>query len=52
MELASFVDVIVDGPYVNSLRDISLRFRGSSNQRLIDVHRSTKGDIVLWDDNM
>ena len=33
-------DVVIDGPYVESLRDISLKFRGSSNQRLIDVKKT------------
>ena len=36
-ELLSLVDVLVDGRYVDELRDISLKFRGSSNQRLIDM---------------
>lgn len=36
-ELLSLVDVLVDGRYMDELRDISLRFRGSSNQRLIDM---------------
>lgn len=34
------VDVLVDGKYINSLRDVSLPFRGSSNQRIIDVQKS------------
>jgi anaerobic ribonucleoside-triphosphate reductase activating protein len=42
------VDVLVDGPFVRELRNIDLRFRGSSNQRLIDVRRSlAAGEIVV-----
>lgn len=42
-------DVIVDGRYVDSQRNISLSYRGSQNQRLIDVKQSLqKGGIVLW----
>lgn len=42
-------DVIVDGPYVSELKDITLRFRGSSNQRVIDVKKTiSSGEIVLW----
>ncbi len=43
------VDVVVDGPFVVALRDISLLFKGSSNQRLIDVSRSlAAGTVVEW----
>ena len=42
-ELLSLLDVLVDGRYVEELKDISLRFRGSSNQRLIDL-AATRGD--------
>lgn len=47
-ELLTCIDVLVDGPFVESLRDISLRFRGSSNQRLVDVDRSTPDCVVEW----
>ena len=44
-------DVVVDGPYVEELRDITLRFRGSSNQRLIDVKKTIESkEIVLWNE--
>lgn len=50
-QLLSCLDVMVDGRYVDALRDISLRFRGSSNQRLIDVKKSlTAGKVVLWEE--
>lgn len=45
-ELLKFVDVLVDGPFIEALRDTSLLFRGSSNQRLIDVPASLGGSIV------
>ena len=38
-EMLSLIDVLVDGPYVESLHDISLKFRGSSNQRVIDMKK-------------
>lgn len=45
------IDVMVDGPFVEAKKDLSLRFRGSSNQRLINVERSLRaGEAVLWHD--
>lgn len=42
-------DVLVDGQYIESQRDITLPYRGSVNQRLIDIQKSLqKGEIVLW----
>ena len=50
-EMLSMIDVLVDGRFVNSLKDISLRFRGSSNQRVIDMNATReKGNIVLYCD--
>ena len=48
-ELLSLIDVLVDGKYVEELHDLSLRFRGSSNQRIIDVPKTLQQNkIVLW----
>ena len=50
-EFLSYLDVLVDGPFVQGKKDLTLRFRGSSNQRLIDVPASLNaGKIVLWED--
>ena len=47
-ELLSSISVLVDGPFVEDLKDISLKFRGSSNQRLIDLDQTRKsGKIIL-----
>ncbi len=50
--ILGLLDVLVDGPFVQEKKDISLRFRGSENQRLIDVPESLKQDrAVLWHDD-
>lgn len=50
-ELASLADVLIDGLYVERLKDLSLKFRGSSNQRIIDVKESlSRNTVVLWED--
>ena len=49
-EMLSYIDVLVDGRFVEERKDIRLRFRGSSNQRIIDVNRTREvGEIFLWD---
>lgn len=49
-ELLRQLDVLVDGPFVEEQKDISLRFRGSSNQRLLHMSATLeKGEAVLWD---
>lgn len=46
--ILNYIDVIVDGRFEIEKRDISLLFRGSSNQRLIDVNKSKFPEITLW----
>lgn len=46
-KLLNYIDVLVDGQYVESMRDLTLRFRGSSNQRIIDVNKSLLSDEVV-----
>ena len=49
-EILELLDVLVDGPFVLAQKNLSIRFRGSDNQRLIDVPASlAAGEIVLWD---
>ena len=48
-EILSLIDVLVDGRFVEELHDITLKFRGSSNQRVIDVKKSLeRGKVVLF----
>ncbi len=50
-EFLRYLDVLVDGPFIEEKKNLSLRFRGSSNQRIIHVPSSLeKGEIVEWED--
>ena len=50
-ELLSYLDVLVDGPFIAEKKNLSLRFRGSENQRLIDMPQTLRtGSVVLWDE--
>lgn len=46
------VDVLVDGPYIEEQKNITLRFRGSENQRVIDMNATREaGEVRLWEDD-
>ena len=50
-EILDMVDVLVDGRFILAKKDITLRYRGSSNQRIIDMHKTREeGKVVLWDE--
>jgi anaerobic ribonucleoside-triphosphate reductase activating protein len=46
LEIMRYIDVLVDGPYIEELRDISIPWRGSSNQRVIDVTISLLTEVL------
>lgn len=50
-QIISQCDVVVDGRYVDEQKDLALKWRGSKNQRVIDIQKSLqKGEIILWAD--
>ena len=52
-EMLSLLDVLVDGPFVEAQKDLNLRFRGSANQRILNVPASIRANApVLWDGDM
>ena len=48
MDIMQYVDVLVDGEFVEEKKDVSLKWKGSSNQRVIDVHLSLKSGTVVF----
>lgn len=51
LEIMNYIDVLVDGEYIDSEKDITLKFRGSKNQRLIDVQKSLQTNTTILYDN-
>lgn len=50
LEIFNYIDVLVDGPFIESKKNLRLRFRGSENQRIIDVPATRKtGEVVLYE---
>lgn len=48
--ILNYVDILVDGRYIEEQRNLSLKFRGSSNQRIIDIKKTiTSNEICLWE---
>jgi len=49
-DLLNQIDVLIEGPFMENLKNLSLQFRGSSNQRIIDLPQTLdSGEIILWD---
>ena len=49
-EIMAYIDVLVDGQYVDELRDPRLKWKGSSNQRVIDIKKTRKkGEVVIYE---
>ena len=48
LDLLAYADILIDGPFVMAKRSLDIKFRGSSNQRIIDVQQSlVEGHVVL-----
>ena len=51
-EILSYIDVLVDGPFIEEQKNLNLQFKGSENQRIIDMKKTlSSGSIVLWNED-
>ncbi len=51
-EILSYIDVLVDGPFIEEQKNLNLQFKGSENQRIIDMKKTlSRGSIVLWSED-
>lgn len=51
-EMLEYIDYLVDGEFVEEKKDLKLRFKGSANQRIIDVKKSLKNNtVILWEED-
>lgn len=51
-EILSYIDVLVDGPFIEEQKNLNLQFKGSENQRIIDMKKTLSGgNIVLWSED-
>ena len=51
VEFISYIDILVDGKFIEEQKDLKLRFRGSANQRIIDIKKSLEaGETILWEE--
>jgi anaerobic ribonucleoside-triphosphate reductase activating protein len=49
-KILKYVDVIIDGPFVQELKDVAIRYRGSTNQRILRVHHKEETDTPFFED--
>lgn len=52
LDILNYVDILIDGKFDINKKDLTLKFKGSGNQRIIDVQKSLKSNqVILWENN-